>query len=377
MENNELTEYLNHGVENLIANTLKHTFSNPKETAFLLSQIKYQSENAVARKKYEIDGIHIPVFLIASITTECNLHCVGCYARANGICFDEGKHLPLAHENKTPMLSKEQWNKIFSEAEQLGIGFILLAGGEPVLREDIIECAAAHKKIIFPVFTNGTIVSEKILKLFDEHRNLVPVISVEGTENETNSRRGLGTYEKIETAVSVFEKNKILYGVSLTVTKENYLEVVSDEFLKHLAEKSVRIVFLIEYTAVDRKTKNLELSETEREELDRILQEAKQKFGSMLFLSFPGDEKYMGGCIAGGRGFFHINPYGEAEACPFSPYSDRNVAKSSIIDALASPLFSRLRKEGLVGGEHDGGCALFEHEDKVKEIFKEKGFRLS
>ncbi|MDO5844352.1 MAG: radical SAM protein, partial [Methanocorpusculum sp.] len=283
MDNNTLTEYLSQGTENLIKNTLKNTLSNPKESAFLISQMKYQSENAVKRKLSENNGIHIPVFLIASITTECNLHCVGCYARANGICFDEVKRLPLAKKEERQMLTKTDWDKIFSEAESLGISFILLAGGEPLLREDVIEAAVNHKRIIFPVFTNGTILSDKILKIFDEHRNLVPVVSAEGSHDETNLRRGAGTYEKIEASVSVFEKNKILYGVSFTVTKDNFQEVVSDEFLKRIAEKSVRIVFLIEYTAVDAKTKALELTAVERDILDKRLAVLKEKYNSIMF----------------------------------------------------------------------------------------------
>jgi MoaA/NifB/PqqE/SkfB family radical SAM enzyme len=88
----------------------------------------------------------------------------------------------------------------------------------------------------------------------------------------------------------------------------------------------------------------------------------------MLFLSFPGDEKKMGGCLAAGRGFFHINTDGAAENCPFSPYSDRNIRTSTLLEVLKSPLFQALRDEQLVGGAHTGGCALFEHQEDVRRI---------
>jgi len=88
----------------------------------------------------------------------------------------------------------------------------------------------------------------------------------------------------------------------------------------------------------------------------------------MIVISFPGDEKESGGCLAAGRGFFHINARGDAEPCPFSPYSDTNLRGTSLRDALQSPFFSRLREEGALGLEHTGGCALFDQADYVKRL---------
>lgn len=68
----------------------------------------------------------------------------------------------------------------------------------------------------------------------------------------------------------------------------------------------------------------------------------------MVYLSFPGDEKGTGGCVAAGRGFFHINSHGGAEPCPFSPYSDINVRDTSLKAALNSHLFTELRNGGFL-----------------------------
>ena len=85
-------------------------------------------------------------------------------------------------------------------------------------------------------------------------------------------------------------------------------------------------------------------------------------------MSFPGDEKTSGGCLAAGRGFFHINSHGDAEACPASPYSDINVKNTSILEALDSNLFKSLREGNILIEDHEGGCVLFEHKDEVEEI---------
>ena len=117
------------------------------------------------RADLEKNGDHVPPFLIASITSKCNLHCAGCYSRCNHATVDSE---PVAQ------LTSEEWLRVFSEADEMGISFILLAGGEPMLRRDIIEAAGERQNILFPIFTNGTFIDERYLALFDRCRNLVP-----------------------------------------------------------------------------------------------------------------------------------------------------------------------------------------------------------
>ena len=108
------------------------------------------------RKKKKQKGINIPVFLIASITTSCNLHCIGCYSRANNACND---NTPLNQ------LTDDEWEDIFREAKDIGISFIVLAGGEPLIRKDVIIKATDFPEILFPIFTNGTMLNNEYFKL--------------------------------------------------------------------------------------------------------------------------------------------------------------------------------------------------------------------
>ncbi len=102
--------------------------------------------------------------------------------------------------------------------------------------------------------------------------------------------------------------------------------------------------------------------------MEQLLLNLRSLYDDLIFVSFPGDEGKFGGCLASGRGFFHINPQGGAEPCPFSPYSDANVAEAGIAGALQSGLFKNLRKSGLQEEEHGGGCALFGKDRLVKEM---------
>ena len=92
----------------------------------------------------------------------------------------------------------------------------------------------------------------------------------------------------------------------------------------------------------------------------------------MVYISFPGDEKSSGGCVAAGRGFFHINSHGGAEPCPFSPYSDINVRDTSLQAAMKSPLFLALQEEGVLMEEHPGGCVLHEKRTQVESLLNNR-----
>ena len=97
----------------------------------------------------------------------------------------------------------------------------------------------------------------------------------------------------------------------------------------------------------------------------------REQYPELVFISFPGDEKTSGGCLAAGRGFFHINAYGGAEPCPFSAYSDTSLKEVPLEEALESPLFLKLQSSGTLIGEHTGGCVLFEQEELVKQFCRE------
>ena len=357
-----IQEYLADGVEYIIKDAIRSTLKNPKETRFLFKFSKHAKKATKIRQKYSENNQNIPVFLIASITSSCNLHCTGCYSRANNACNDD------VPQNQ---LSDDEWEVVFNQAKDMGISFIVLAGGEPMLRKDVILKACNYPEILFPIFTNGTMLNEDYLKLLDDNRNLVPILSIEGDEKITDSRRGEGVYNQLVESMSVMRKNNIIFGASLTFTKGNLSSLLSDDFIDRLHDFGCKVVFFIEYVPVNEQTRNLAPSDEEREMLLDKLDNLRNNYSDMLFMSFPGDEKESGGCLAAGRGFFHINSQGGAEPCPASPYSDVNVKETSLIDALNSRLFKSLREGGILLDDHEGGCVLFEHKDDVERILNE------
>jgi MoaA/NifB/PqqE/SkfB family radical SAM enzyme len=84
-----------------------------------------------------------------------------------------------------------------------------------------------------------------------------------------------------------------------------------------------------------------------------------------LFVALPGDEEQYGGCLAGGRGFIHINPQGRVEACPFAPFSDTDLSAMSLKEALSSNLMRVIRQNADRMQESKGGCTLWENRDWI------------
>ena len=352
------------GIRDIMATAYLNVLGNPREARFVAKMQHTVSKAERRRKAYlEKEGVAVPPFLIASIATTCNLQCKGCYARKNGIAGDTP-----TKETLTP----EQWGTIFHEAAELGISFCLLAGGEPLMQRSILEAAAATDDIIFPVFTNGTMIGAVYTEFFKRNLNLIPVISLEGEMAATNERRGNGVFQRALLSMEMLHKEKLFFGTSITVTTENYHEVTSETFLTHLVELGCRLVFYVEYVPFDESTRHLAFRDEHVAEMEQIVAQRREQYKEMIFLSFPGDEKALDGCEAAGRGFFHIGPDGAAEPCPFSPYSDSNVKELGLRGALKSPLFQRLRDARALGWEHTGGCTLYEHRDEVEAMLKNK-----
>lgn len=358
----DIQKYMTGGVERVVKDAIRATFKNPGQTAYFAKFALASKKASAKRMEAEERGEHIPPFLIASITSNCNLHCKGCYSRENGATED------CAASNQ---LSGEDWGKIFKEADELGISFILLAGGEPLLRKDVIDRACEYPDILFPIFTNGVYMSDAYFDLFTKNRNLVPIMSIEGGEESTDNRRGAGIYAKLISNMDKLKERDLIWGASVTVTSENLSDVTSDEFLNNLRDHGCKAVIYVEFVPVTEDSRNLALNEKEQESLKEQVMKLREEKTEMVFISFPGDEKSSDGCVAAGRGFFHINSHGGAEPCPFSPYSDINVRDTSVREALKSPLFRALQAEELLKDDHVGGCTLFMKKDRVEEIMSE------
>jgi len=202
---NGYVSLLNESIRGLFKDALQISLNDPGMILFLKRTIKWQAQAARVRAAWKEEGVHVPAFMIASITNRCNLCCAGCYARAH--------HRPLEAE-----MDGAKLRSVIAEADELGISIILLAGGEPLARPEILDITRDFPQIIFPLFTNGLLLDGPTIAKLKGQRNVIPVISMEGEEIETNERRGKGVYERLQRVIADLHREKIFFGTSITVT---------------------------------------------------------------------------------------------------------------------------------------------------------------
>lgn len=88
---------------------------------------------------------------------------------------------------------------------------------------------------------------------------------------------------------------------------------------------------------------------------------------------FQNDGEYVGGCIAGGRNYFHINANGDAEPCVFIHYSGANIRTHSLLEILKQPLFMAYRDRQPFNENHLRPCPMLENPEILQQMVKETG----
>ncbi len=360
-DNNEdinFREVLNKSLKIFFKDAVKATLRDPLQAYHFLRTVGWQKKAAKLRAIWAEQGVHVPPIMIFSITDRCNLNCKGCYNKA------------LRQSPKEEM-SAEKLRSVIAEAKDLGISFVVIGGGEPLVRGEIVDITKNFPEIIFLVFTNGLLIDDDLLKKLKKQNNFVPVISLEGHEKETDGRRGKGVYQSLRKVVKKIKGKGIFLSVSLTVTRSNFDTIMDNQFIRDLHNLGCKLFFFVEYTPIREGTEDWLLTEKQREDLIARRDSFRSKYQA-LFIAIPGDEEEIGGCLSAGRGFVHISADGNVEPCPFAPYSDTNLRDSSLKDALQSEFLKSIRQNHDQLHETEGGCALWVKRAWVRSLLHTK-----
>lgn len=318
--------------------------SKPRSAASLARIVRNLNARERIRSRREAEGLVVPPLAIISLTRQCNLHCASCYAHAT-------------HGDGTEEMTPSDMAQLLQDAEGLGISTVLLAGGEPLMRQDLLDVAASRPDTLFVVFTNGTLLDSRAIAFFRANPNIIPVISLEGDATETDERRGAGTHASVEEAMRTLKAAQVLFGASVTVTTENLALASSDAFVSELVEKGVDVLFHVEYVPQGDTDEAISLDAVQKAFLAERAGLLQNKHRALV-VAFPGDETEYGGCLAAGRGFLHVSADGNLTPCPFTSVSDTNVRTAGLEAALRSPLLRVVRNHHHELQETKGGCAL-------------------
>jgi MoaA/NifB/PqqE/SkfB family radical SAM enzyme len=308
------------------------------------------------REKY---GCNIPWAILLDPTSACNLKCTGCWAAEYGHKLN---------------LSYEDMDSIIEQGKALGTYLYIYTGGEPLVRkQDLIRLCEKHSDCMFLCFTNSTLIDENFCKEMLRVKNFIPSISLEGFEEANDSRRGKGVYSKAMDAMQLLKDNKLPFGVSVCYTSVNWNDVTSVEFYDMIINMGALFVWFFHYMPVGTgAVPELMVNPEQRIELYKRIREFR-KTKAIFAIDFQNDAQYVGGCIAGGRRYLHINAAGDVDPCVFIHYSNANIHDCTLLEALQSPIFMAYHNGQPFNDNMLRPCPMLENPEILCEMVKKTG----
>lgn len=350
-----LNKYMNRIIDEIDPHVLKTTALNLGYEAFFYG-------TKTIRKMREVHQCNVPWLILMDPTSACNLHCTGCWAA------EYGNRLNLTFE---------EMDNVITQGKELGIYFYMFTGGEPLVRKaDIIKLCEKHNDCAFLAYTNGTLVDEAFCEQMQKIGNLYLAISLEGFAEVNDLRRGNGVFGKVMNAMSLLKQHGLIFGTSICYTSKNIETVTSDEFVDLLVENGSRYALYFHYMPVGNEADVSLLPSVEQRKYmyTRVREIRNMKHGKGLFtMDFQNDGEFVGGCIAGGRNYFHINANGDAEPCVFIHYSGANIRENTLLECLKQPLFMAYRDNQPFNNNQLRPCPMLENPEILQRIVKETG----
>lgn len=321
------------------------------ETLIIKNMLLYSKQRDDLLKK----GNHVPFTILFSPTMRCNIRCKGCYA---------------GNYSKKDDMSYELMDRIVKEGKEMGVAFYTILGGEPTLRiKDILKVAKKHKGTFFQMYTNATLLNEKILDEFVELGNIVPIFSIEGTEAETTARRGKGVYQHIMKAMDLCKKKRIPFGYSIVPSRMNVDTAIGDKFVDQMIEKGAFIGWYFMYMPIGHKPDpDYMLTPEQRKKMLNRSQEIRAT-KPLFMVDFWNDAPYVGGCIAA-KQYVHITSKGDVEPCIFTHWAVDNIKDKSLVEVMNSDYFKALRAAQPYSDNLLLPCQLVDHPEVMRHMHK-------
>ena len=317
-------------------------------------------------------GFRPPAFLVISPGKACNLHCVGCYADS---------------DKTGEKISWSTLDRIVTEAEQdWARNFFVISGGEPLAYRSegkgILDLAEKHNRSFMMFYTNGTLINDEITDRLARLGNITPAISVEGWRETTDARRGAGIFDQVLATMQRLRQAGVLFGVSLTATRHNVEEILSEDFIDYLFnQQQASYGWIFHYMPIGRSY-TLELMPTPEQRLwmwRRTWEIIRQR---QIFLAdFWNHGTAALGCLSAGqhdgKGYLYINWKGSVNPCVFVPYSPVNIHQvyasgETLTDAWSDAFLASIRRwqDGYQrnGGNWMAPCIIRDHHMDLRQL---------
>ena len=296
-----------------------------------------------------------PQVMLISPTMRCNFRCQGCYA--------------ASYERKDDM-KPEVLDRVLGEAEDIGVNFLVMLGGEPFVYPELLDVIKKHDKSFFQVYTNASLIDASMAKRLAKMGNIAPQVSVNGPAEYTDASRGRGAFQQVMQAMDILREAGCVFGFSSLVTRDNIDALCTDKWFDLLVEKGALYGWMFLYMPVGANPDpNLMPTPEQRNKLRLFIRHVRQT-KPILPADFWSDGALTGGCIAGGRVYFHINHRGDVEPCIFCHFATHNINNCGLAEALASPFFADIKNGQPFSYNTLRPCPMIDHPEEMWKVIQ-------
>jgi MoaA/NifB/PqqE/SkfB family radical SAM enzyme len=297
-----------------------------------------------------------PTMLAISPSMRCNLRCEGCYA---------------AEYEQYGELSPDEFVEIVRQGkEDFGAYLYVILGGEPTAWPPIWDCLERHPDVLFQLYTHGQLIDDAVAKRAAALGNVFFSISVEGGREETDARRGSGTYDRITTTMGRLRDAGVLYGFSATHTTKNHHAITSENFYRDMLDKGCSYGWVFQYAPMGRRP-SLDLLPSPEQRLERAaVVERFRENNPLVIFDFWNDGETTDGCMAFGRRYLHVLSSGMVEPCVFVHFATDNVRDKPLKEILQSDFFRDGRRRAPYHPDRRAPCSFIDNPEVLKDLVK-------
>jgi len=174
-------------------------------------------------------------------------------------------------------------------------------------------------------------------------------------------------------AMERLRSRKLFFGVSCCYTSKNVESLSSEEYMDMLVTSGAKFAWFFHYMPIGNEAVPELLPTPQQRETMYHRIRGYRSTKPIFTIDFQHDGEFVGGCIAGGRRYLHINANGDIEPCAFIHYADSNIREHSLLEAYKRPLFMAY-KEGQPFNENMlRPCPMLENPECLREMVKTSG----
>jgi MoaA/NifB/PqqE/SkfB family radical SAM enzyme len=271
------------------------------------------------------------------------------------------------------MISLEDMNRLIGDAKKHGNSYFGILGGEPFLHPQLFEIFEAHPDCYFQIFTNGQLITEAAAERLRRAGNATPLISIEGTQLVSDTRRGrLNVLSKTMAGLENCLKARLITGVATSVCRSNVEDLVNESWLRRLIDMGVMYAWFHTYRPVGpHAAPELALSPEQVVSVRRFIVAMRKRLPIAIVDAYW-DDKGEALCPMATGVSHHIGPSGHVEPCPIIQFATESIHdRDSIYETMTKSTFLKDFRE--TAAQATRGCIVLERPDLIRELVAKHG----